>query len=93
MPLPTTLVCRSFAQHSDDVVDRRARSALTLTDQTPISVTAQIPIPRYVCVGPDRSAGLGTKEAPAIPTQVVGASSMFDADLPGVKVETPLSSG
>ena len=91
----------------DDDVDRRAPSALTLTDQTPIPVTAQIPIPRYVYVGPDRSAGLDTKEAPAIPTQVVGASSItvlrvvqvgssltFDADFPALKfVETPLSGG
>jgi len=61
------------------------RSALTLTDQTPIPVTAQIPIPRYVYVGPDRSAGLVTKEAPAIPTQVVGASSIFALRRPGAE--------
>ena len=40
---------------------------LTLTAQTPFPVTAQTPIPRYDFDGPDRSAGLDTKEAPAIP--------------------------
>ena len=83
--------CHCIAR--DDDVDRRAPSALTLTDQTPIPVTAQIPIPHYVYVGPDRSAGLGTKEAPAIPMQVVGASSILQGSGAGWFVlETPLSS-